>query len=100
VIEHSAGTAHAALLTTGALSLLHGLADYKLYGKTGTLVESEERSDTSRFVITIVRHDSDGKISKGVVLSLVVERGQVGMAARWMGEFIVRYWDQIRVRLA
>jgi cell division protein FtsI/penicillin-binding protein 2 len=100
VIENPAGTAHSALSTTGALSLLHGLTDYKLYGKTGTLAESEDRLDTSRFVITIVRHDNAGKITKGVVLSLVIERGQVGMAARWMGEFIVRYWDQIRARLA
>jgi len=100
VIEHSAGTAHGALTTTRALALLHGLTDYKVYGKTGTLAESEGHSDTSRFVITIVRQDNSGKIRKGLVLSLVIERGQMGMAARWMGEFIVRYWDQIRSQLA
>jgi hypothetical protein len=63
------------------------------YGKTGTLSTDDGKTETSRLVIALVRwkDQAKGTVDAGVILSLVVERAEMGSASTWLGEFINRY---------
>lgn len=67
------------------------------YGKTGTLSTDAGKTETSRLVVALVRwrDQSKGLVESGVVLSLVVERAEMGSASTWLGEFIARYGEAI-----
>jgi hypothetical protein len=67
---------------------------YEVYAKTGTLGEEEGKPWTSRLVLALVKWDGK-KIKKGLVFSLVIERGKVGLAADWLGEFLADNWSKI-----
>jgi cell division protein FtsW (lipid II flippase)/cell division protein FtsI/penicillin-binding protein 2 len=70
----------------------HGVA---VYGKTGTLSTDKGRTDTSRLVVALIRwrDESRGEVAGGVVLSLVAERAETGVAARWLSEFVGEHRD-------
>jgi FtsW/RodA/SpoVE-like cell cycle protein len=90
-VREDGGTATARLRTAGA-SIVFGRG-LSAYGKTGTLSTDLGRTETSRLVIALVRwkDEAEGTIDAGVVLSLVVERAQMGAASSWLGEFLNRY---------
>lgn len=92
------GTATSALRDSGALKALAAIPGVRLYAKTGTLSLGKNLPETSRLVLAIVRWDDEraGRVKSGLVLSLVVERGRMGMAARWLGEFIAGHGQDIR----
>jgi hypothetical protein len=92
VVMNSEGTACQELRASGASEWLIQLEDrgYKIYGKTGTLAEGENRPSTSRLVLAIVRWKGN-RVERGEVLSLVVERAnRTGLAAEWLGEFLIQ----------
>jgi hypothetical protein len=89
VFEDNLGTAHSQFLRTGALAMVHSLPDVRIYGKTGTLSEESGLPSTSRLVLTLVQSNGNGTIRKGLSFSLVVERGKVGLASEWLGEYLV-----------
>ncbi|HEX7981717.1 MAG TPA: FtsW/RodA/SpoVE family cell cycle protein [Gemmatimonadaceae bacterium] len=70
-----------------ALASIPGI---RIYGKTGTLAVSGDGTTTSRLVIAIVRwtDETNGVVKKGVVLSFVGEKAQMGDATRWLGEYV------------
>ncbi|HLJ29122.1 MAG TPA: FtsW/RodA/SpoVE family cell cycle protein [Candidatus Angelobacter sp.] len=96
VIMDRLGTANPAFVATGALAFLHTLPGVKVYGKTGTLGEEKGLPTTSRLVLALVREDTKGRIQDGLVFSIVVERGEMGLASRWLGEFLVAESQSIR----
>jgi hypothetical protein len=99
VVSHEHGTAHGAMRASGALNWLTELraAGYRIYAKTGTLAQGQGQPATSRLVLAIVRWNQSGDAAeRGIVFSLVIERGQVGLAASWLGEFLVQQAGSIR----
>jgi cell division protein FtsW (lipid II flippase) len=96
----SQGTARGALESTGAMSLLNSLRamGIEVYAKTGTLKASEDARDTSRIVLALIKWQDKAKgiAQTGLVFSLVGEQAQKGTAARWLGEFLVKYQNDIR----
>lgn len=100
VVTHARGTARGGLADTGALAWLADLqaAGYKVYAKTGTLAEGDGRPSTSRLVLAIVRWNGN-KVEKGAVFSFVIERGHIGLATRWLGEFLAQNGAAIRLLL-
>jgi len=67
----------------------------RIYGKTGTLGISKDTTTTSRLVLAIVRwkDEANGIVDKGIVLSLVAERAQMGDATRWLGQYVTENQD-------
>jgi hypothetical protein len=104
------------MLATGALSVINDLSGVSVYAKTGTLratspplkapdvvpavVPTMDVPNNSRIVLALIRWDaSRTKVNAGLVLSLVAERAEMGSSTAWLGDFIVRYQDQIRQAL-
>jgi hypothetical protein len=69
----------------------------KVYAKTGTLAISQDGTETSRLVIAFVRwsDETNGVVQKGVVLSLVAERAQLGDATRWLSQYITDHQEHL-----
>lgn len=90
VVSDPAGTAHGKFQTTKALDFLNSLRGVKVYAKTGTLQSQGEEHETSRLLIALVRwaDERQGKVKKGLVLSMVGEQAPTGAAAQWLGEFL------------
>lgn len=86
---HNFGTAHPQFVETGAQALVHSLPSVKVYAKTGTLSEQNRLPSTSRLALVLVHWDRSGKIKKGLGFSIVVERGKLGLASQWLGEYLV-----------
>jgi hypothetical protein len=86
------GTARQNLQSTGALTMLASLPGVKVYAKTGTLRPKGGARNTSRLVLSIVRWQDErrGLAQSGLVFSLVIEEADVGVATRWLGEFLVQ----------
>lgn len=95
VVRDDSGTATARLRQAGAT--LAFAPNLNAYGKTGTLSTDLGKTETSRLVVALVRwkDQSKGIVDSGVVLSLVVERAEMGSASTWLGEFIARYGPAI-----
>ncbi len=84
-----AGTATRALQASGALQWIQSLG-VAAYAKTGTLSTDRGSTETSRLVIALVRwkDQAKGEIARGLVLSMVVERAEMGYAADALSEFM------------
>ncbi len=69
----------------------------KVYAKTGTLAIAQDGTETSRLVIAFVRwsDETNGVVQKGVVLSLVAERAQLGDATRWLSQYITDHQEHL-----
>ena len=92
VVRNKECTAYSQLVATGAKSFLDSLpAGTEVYAKTGTLGEEHGVPTTSRLVLAIVRWGKDDKIERGLVFSLVIERGELGLASKWLGEFLTAH---------
>jgi hypothetical protein len=89
------GTAASPFRTSGATQFLRSLDGVTAYAKTGTLAESGDKPTMSRIVVCLIRWNGD-KVEKGLVFSLAVERGRVGLAAEWLGEFLAEHADVLR----
>lgn len=71
------------------LDFFHRNPDYKIYAKTGTLPSAKGRPNTSRLVLAMVRtKPGTNDVASGLVFSMVVDRGETGLAANWLGQFI------------
>jgi cell division protein FtsI/penicillin-binding protein 2 len=86
------GTARTPLQESGALSYLSGLRGIKVYAKTGTLQAQANAPETSRLVIALIRWENEGQgtVKKGIIISIVGEKAEVGTAAKWLGEFLIK----------
>lgn len=94
VVSDAAGTAHGGLGSDGHQALQRlGVTSF---AKTGTLLPSGATHETSRLVMLLAVRRKDGTVAKGLVLSLVIEAGGEGEAARWLGDFIVANEAQLR----
>jgi len=104
----TAGTATTPL-GPDAQAFLASLDHVDCYAKTGTmsaertLAEGAYRNDppVSRLVLALVRWDNEraGKVKRGLVISVVVERAGQGMATEAVGRFLVENEKYIRREL-
>jgi cell division protein FtsI/penicillin-binding protein 2/cell division protein FtsW (lipid II flippase) len=105
VVNNPAGTAYRGL--SGARGKLFDALKplgYEVYAKTGTLAEESLGGtlslDTSRIVLALVRWRQDrSDVESGLVFSVVIEHGRVGLATQWLNDFLVANADEIRKRL-
>jgi len=66
-------------------------SNLEVYAKTGTLRPSatDDGLDTSRIALVAVRwKPGESEVKSGIVFSVLVERGQQGMASDWLGRFL------------
>ncbi|MEO8128138.1 MAG: hypothetical protein ABJF23_05375 [Bryobacteraceae bacterium] len=96
VADGAAGTATAALRSTGGLAVLNSLSGLQHYAKTGTLGAEGAFGNVSRVALVLVSRDGKGNVRRGLAISMVVERATVGTASRWLGEYLVENQDRIR----
>jgi hypothetical protein len=69
---------------------------YKIYAKTGTLPSAKGKPNTSRLVLAMVEwKPGEKEVNSGVVFSMVIDRGNTGMAANWLGQFIEQNQSEI-----
>ena len=71
-----------------ARAFLQSMSGAHAYAKTGTLRTSTGEESTSRIVLALVRWSNEkrGDARKGLVISVVAERGSVGTAAGYLGQ--------------
>jgi cell division protein FtsW (lipid II flippase) len=76
---------------------LAAIPGLKIYAKTGTLAATQDGTETSRLVIAMVRwsDETNGVVQKGLVLSLVAERAQLGDATRWLAQYITDHQEHL-----
>jgi cell division protein FtsI/penicillin-binding protein 2 len=86
------------------LNRIATLPRVKAYAKTGTLRDDErtargsESEWTSRITVALIRWKDEkaGEVDRGLVLSLFVERAQIGDASFWMSGFIEKNFDALK----
>ncbi|HEY2325791.1 MAG TPA: hypothetical protein VGJ82_23240 [Thermoanaerobaculia bacterium] len=80
---------------------IQGIADVRVYAKTGTLAVGEGASTTSRLVIAYIRwaDEAKGIVKKGVVLSFVAQDAHQGDATQWLGEYVAANQERIAAYL-
>jgi len=97
VVESGQGTANGWFQRTGALAALKTLApNVRVYAKTGTLQAARGLPDNSRLVLAVVEWNANGSIARGLVFSIVVERGEQGKSTELLARFIAEHINQIR----
>lgn len=97
VVENGQGTANGWFERTGASAALKALGpNVRLYAKTGTLEAARGLPDNSRLVLAAVEWKADGSIARGLVFSIVVERGEQGKSTELLARFITENVSQIR----
>ena len=102
VLSRTQGGTAASAASNAGLAAAFGRG-YRMYAKTGTLATDQASAlDTSRLALAIVQWDDEraGTVKNGAVLSLVIERGQVGMAAQWLTKFAADNAASIKAAMA
>lgn len=68
------------------------------YAKTGTLSVSETGHDTSRIALSVVRWKGTDRETpnRGLTFAVVAEQASLGLATRWLGEYVVENQALIR----
>jgi hypothetical protein len=89
------GTAATAFKKAGVSQFLRSMPGVYAYAKTGTLADGTDKPSMSRLVVAFIRWDGE-KVEKGLVFSLAVERGRMGLAAEWLAEYIAENAELVR----
>jgi cell division protein FtsW (lipid II flippase) len=94
VIQHGTAAFERGRILAPELMRIPGV---QMYAKTGTLGIAGDGTTTSRLVLAIIRwaDEPNGVVQKGLVLSLVAERAQMGNATSWLADYVTQNQEQL-----